>query len=140
MGRPKSAPLPSSIGEVLGRIEAWRAIRTPGRAMPDALWEEAVSWAGRHGSHPVAKALGLNPKMLKRRVNEDQRLGLHQISHPIRPTFIEMDGGIFTGAQANAGGSVDVVRPDGGRLVVRLAPGREVDLCGLVQTFLGSLG
>ena len=63
---------------------------------------------------------------------------LCQAPTPVRPTFVELGGDCVTdGGTVQAGPVVEVTHPDGGRLVMRLAPGSPVDAIGLLQSFLG---
>jgi hypothetical protein len=47
------------------------------------------------------------------------------------------DGAFFAGGPSQSGPTVEVTNPDGGRLVMRLAPGSVVDAMGLLESFLG---
>ena len=68
MGRPKHAALPSQIGDLLARIQAWRSSRKSGAPMPEDLWREAGEWASKVSINPVCKALGLSYADLKKRI------------------------------------------------------------------------
>ena len=137
MGRPKHAALPSQIGDLLARIQTWRSSRKSGVAMPEDLWRAAGEWASRVGINPVCKALGLSYSDLKKRAQPKQALQVFQRSGPMPPTFAELDGAFFAGGVGQAGPTVEVTNPDGGRLVMRLAPGGTVDAIGLLESFLG---
>ena len=137
MGRPKHAALPSQIGDLLARIQAWRSSRKSGAPMPVVLWLAAGEWASKLGINPVCKALGLSYSDLKIRTQPKQALQVFQRPGPVPPTFAELDGALFTGGVSQAGPTVEVTNPDGGRLVMRLAPGSTVDAIGLLESFLG---
>ena len=137
MGRPKHAALPSQIGDILARIQAWRSCRKSGAPMPEDLWQAAGEWASKVGINPVCKALGLSYADLKKRIQPKQAIRVFQQREPVKPTFAELDGAFFTGGLSQAGPTVEVTNPDGGRLVMRLAPGSAVDAIGLLETFLG---
>jgi len=137
VGRPKHAALPSQIGDLLARIQAWRSSRKSGAPMPEDLWRAAGEWASKVGINPVCKALGLSYADLKKRLQPKQALQVYQRPDPVRPTFAELDGAFFEGGMNQAGPTVEVTNPDGGRLVMRLAPGSTVDALDLLQAFLG---
>ena len=137
MGRPKHAALPSQIGDLLARIQAWRSSRKSGAPMPEELWREAGDWASKVGINPVRIALGLSFADLKKRMQPKQLLRVLQRPEPVHPTFAELDGAFFTGGVSQAGPTVEVTNPDGGRLVMRLAPGSAVDAMRLLESFLG---
>jgi len=137
VGRPKHAALPSQIGDLLARIQTWRSSRKSGAAMPEDLWRAAGEWASKVGINPVCKALGLSYSDLKKRAQPKQALQVFQRSGPLPPTFAELDGAFFAGGVSQAGPTVEVTNPDGGRLVMRLAPGGTVDAIGLLESFLG---
>ena len=59
MGKHNHAPLPIEFGESRTRIQAWRATKKPGSAMPIELWKEAASWTTEFGIHTVCQTLGL---------------------------------------------------------------------------------
>ena len=139
MGKHNHAPLPNEFGEVRTRIQAWRAAKKPGSAMPCDLWKEAASWTAKFGIHRVCKALGLSQTRMNEYLEPRQQLGLRQVPKVVQPTFVELTGDRFMGSgMPQAGPVVEVTSPDGGRLVMRLAPGTPMDVIGLVQSFLGS--
>jgi len=140
VGRPKHAALPSQIGEILARIQAWRSSRKGGTPMPEDLWRAAGEWASKVGINPVCKALGLSYADLKKRSQPKQTLHVFQRPDPVPPTFAELDGAFFTDGVSHTGPTVEVTNPDGGRLVMRLAPGSTVDALGLLQAFLERRG
>jgi hypothetical protein len=105
--------------------------------MPEDLWQAAGEWASKLGINPVCKALGLSYSDLKKRSQTKQGLHVYQRPDPVPPTFAELDGAFFAGELSQAGATVEVNTPDGGRLVMRLAPGSVVDAMGLLESFLG---
>lgn len=137
MGRPKHAALPSQIGDLLARIQAWRSSRKSGAPMPEDLWQAAGEWASKLGINPVCKALGLSYSDLKKRRQPKQGHQVYQRPAPVPPSFAELDGAFFAGGPSQAVPTVEVTNPDGGRLVMRLAPGSVVDAMGLLEAFLG---
>jgi hypothetical protein len=144
VGRPKSTPPPSQIGELLGRIQTWRSTRKSGMAMPEHLWKEAAGWASRFGRHAICQTLGLNEQAMQKHLEVGRTMGLRHMPETVktvRPTFVELDGSCFGGGPVvPPGPTVEVTSPDGGRLVMRLAPGSTVDAIGLLESFLGRHG
>ena len=140
MGRPKSTPPPGAIGELLGRIQVWRSTRKSGKPMPEHLWKEAADWASRCGRHVICQALGLSEKAMQKRLDAGRVMGLNRLTEAVRPTFVELAGDCFMGGPVPPGPVVEVTNPDGGRLVMRLAPGSAVDAIGLLESFLGRHG
>ena len=136
MGRPKHAALPSQIGDILARIQAWRSSRKRGAPMPEDLWRVAGEWASKVGINPVRKALGLSYAELKKHSQPKQALQVLQRPDPVPPAFAELDGAFFAGGVSPAGPTVEVTNPDGGRLVMRLALGSPVDALCLLEAFL----
>jgi hypothetical protein len=108
--------------------------------MPEVLWREAGDWAAKVGINPIRKALGLSYADLKKRLQPKQVLGVLQLPESVQPTFAELDGAFFTSEVSPVGPIVEVTKPDGGRLLVRLAPGSAVDTLGLMQSFLEGRG
>ncbi len=64
----KNKQLPESIAQMKRQVERFRAANPPRTRVPDAIWQPAVELARRHGAYPVARALRLDYKGLKRRL------------------------------------------------------------------------
>lgn len=137
MGKHNHAPLPMEFGEVRTKVQQWRAAKKPGSAMPIELWKEAASWTSKYGIHKVCQALGLSQTSMNKYLEPRRPMGLREVPRVVRPTFVELGGCFMEGGTPQAGPVVEVTSPDGGRLVMRLAPGSPVDAIGLVQSFLG---
>ncbi len=60
--------VPIEVERVRQRIERWRQERAPGAPIPPALWAAAANAARRHGVSRTTRALGLDYKKLKSRV------------------------------------------------------------------------
>lgn len=135
MGRHLREALPAEVQETRAKLEAWRKTRKSGTSLPAELWSEAVAWARRFGINPVCKVLGLSFTDLKKRMGRAH----HEVrARPkaVAATFVEFDG---AGFQAGIPGSpvVEVISPDGARMVLRWPSGVAVDVGGLVASFLG---
>lgn len=63
-----TAAVPVEVERVRRRIERWRQARVPGAPIPPALWAAAAKAAQRHGVARTTRALGLDYKKLKSRV------------------------------------------------------------------------
>jgi hypothetical protein len=60
--------VPIEVERVRQRMERWRQERAPGAPIPSALWAAAANAARRHGVSRTTRALGLDYKKLKSRV------------------------------------------------------------------------
>lgn len=139
MGR--RSPDPDHMLEALAtRIERWRRTRGSSRApMPEELWRAAVVLCEHFTVHSVAQFLRLGYDRLRRRCAEAQvprpAASSNQADDPL-VQFVE----IGRAAQPAAGPApigaheVELVRPDGARLILR---SREpLDLRQLAGAFL----
>lgn len=109
------------------RIENWRQTRPKLGPMPTPLWDASVRLARRYGASRISKALRVQYRALKNRM--DQR---PEGSSSPGPTFVEV-----TLSRPDLGGEcvVEMERPDGGRMTVRRPDHR--DLVALGATFWG---
>jgi hypothetical protein len=118
------------IDELRGRIDAWRRSETKGRAMPEALWEDASAAAQMLGIHRVSRELGLNYQALQRRAATGATLPA-----PSLPEFIELGG--LPGMNDAGGGNeavVEVLAGDGAKLTIRVKV-QNLDISALVKQF-----
>lgn len=125
------------------RIEAWRSMRPRTRAMPEALWDEAVSMARERGISRIARALGLSFDALKRRAGSGDAPGRRRRSVLSAPTpaartdFIEVKGlAQVSPAAVSQETVVEVVACDGARLSIRLKCA-SADVAALIHAFRG---
>ena len=72
MKRKKSRPIPQDLKQTLEQIESWRQSKPKPRAMPEHLWQDAVSLAQKYGSSRVHSLLRLDYTKLKRLVSQAQ--------------------------------------------------------------------
>jgi hypothetical protein len=108
--------------------------------MPEALWAEATSLARRFGVCPVSRAAGLGYGSLQRRVRPqvDLRRPTSDVSAAAPTTFVELSGADLVGGRSHSEGSgiaVELIDPDGARLVFRLPSGSTQELVALVRAF-----
>ena len=68
MKRQSKSVLPDSVTGFRCRLEEWRKSRTTLGPMPEALWNEAVELAARHGVAPISRDFHLDYSRLKRRL------------------------------------------------------------------------
>ena len=135
MGQHLREALPAGVQETRARLDAWRKAQGRGVPHPAALWSEAVSWARRYGVNPVCRALGLSFTDLQKRLGQIHHEVLHR-PKPAAPTFLEFEG---TGFHTETPGCpvVEVISPDGARMVMRWPAGSVVEVEALMASFLG---
>jgi len=131
MGRTKARVLPARVESVRERIEYWRETREKRSAMPERLWDAAVSVARAHGLWAVSRALRVNYETLKSRVDRAAKGG----AAGRRARFVELDGPELIGPAGRAGTVVELSRADGARLVVRLEGCEAPDVLALADGF-----
>ena len=145
--------LPVEMGRVAERIARWRAERTRLGPMPQELWRAAVELAGDHGVSATARGLNVDFGALKKRVDRDReqkrgrgRCALepssygHEAGTSEAVHFIELDGSaLVTEPSPARGTSVELSRPDGATMTVRLGGEAAVDVGALVESFLRSV-
>jgi hypothetical protein len=134
----KQSTIPAEVAAVRDRVAGWRGTRVKQCAMPEDLWDAAVSLVAKHGLSPVARAVRVNYGALKARCarRSDGEPGV----------FVEVEASRLLSPQAEAqdsrlksGGTVvEMCRPDGARLVVWLAAQEGVDVVGLAGAFWGT--
>ena len=129
MSRTKTIPqLPAEARPLQRRLRSWRAQRRPGMPIPVELWAQAVSLAGEHGLRSIALGLPLDYGALKKRVD------LAPSAAPRSLTFVEIPS---AEPPELCEAVVEITRPDGARLLIRL-PGRgPLDVAGLAASFCG---
>ncbi len=103
------------------RLELWRRSRPKVGPIPDELWREAVQLARAHGVSFVARALRLEYYALKRHL--EASLPSPGPASQVIPAFIEI---AMPPRPAAAECFVEMERPDGGRMRVRLADQQSV--------------
>jgi hypothetical protein len=101
---------------VRGRLAQWRAQRKRGERIPEELWTAAASLARRDGVGATATALRLSYYDLRRRV-EGEAAGRGGAPGP-GPVFVEMERAAQMPGPAEA--TIEVARPDGTRVILRL--------------------
>ena len=94
--RPETRPL--QLEAALRRIQAWRRTKPQYGRIPAQIWEEAVALVGQFGLATVARTLGLDYKLLKKRVAESAPAPVPVTPDPVVLGFVELPGGrLFEG-------------------------------------------
>ena len=126
--------LPPQLHRLTQRLKAWRSKRKPGQRIPEALWKAAGGLARLHGVNPTARALQLSYYDLQRRMTT--RLDPMK-SRTTVPTFVELPAPPLARSVTDPG-TLELTRPSGARLVLRLPVATPRHLLPLVQAFLRS--
>lgn len=133
-GRRRS-PVPRDIAALGRRVKRWRDRREKRSRMPEVLWREATRLAGKHGVSPVCRHAGLGYASLQQRVEAGRDASLQEAAG--EAGFVELSAEQLLGAPSVPQTVLELSDGDGTRLTLRLAPGTEVDVVGLVQGFRG---
>jgi hypothetical protein len=132
MRKLKTEKQVQEIEKVREKLDAWRAGRRSGasrRRIPEQLWRQAVKLAAEHGADRTRRALGLNHRSLKERIEKAGRTQEAQ-----QPTFMELPGGLMP----PCGGSVvELESGDGQKMRIQLASGERIDVAELARSFCG---
>ena len=119
------------LQSVARRLSAWRSTRQRGQRIPEDIWKAAVTLARAHGLNPTAAALKLNYYDLQRRLG----------SAPVRGSTPAVPSGFVELAAPSPviraeGTTLELVRPSGSRVILRLTSSHPTDLCPVVELFL----
>ncbi len=117
------------LARVRTGIEGWRKTRKNRCHMPEDLWRAAAEVARIHGLNPIAEALRLNYYALKRRVD-----GMGVERPVLRPAFVEIPS---TAPMAASACVVEMVRPDGSKMTIRMPADGDGKLVPLSEAFWG---
>ena len=129
-------PVPREITALRRRVARWRSNREKRSPMPEDLWREACRLARVHGVSPVCRHTGLGYASLRKRVASGADV-------PASPSAPVEDGGFVEVSAAQLLGTsatqtvLELSDREGTRLTLRLAPGSEVDVLELVESFRG---
>jgi hypothetical protein len=114
------------------RLTAWRSTRTRGQKIPEDLWLEAAELARAHGLSPATTALKLNYYDLQRRVGAGRARRKRRLP---QPTFVEWPAPALPALRCDPG-TLELIRPCGTRLLLRLPEASPKDLVPLVGLLL----
>lgn len=137
--------LPAEAKPLQRRIESWRRSRRGGEPMPGDLWRAATALARKHGVSLIARGLPVDYGALKKRVEGDgggfrgagAGGGIDLGDDVAAPLFVEFGAAPLMGSSGGDGAVVELARPDGTRMVVRLPAGASLDLARLAAAFCG---
>jgi hypothetical protein len=125
------SPVPSELQAAHRQFEQWRRTRQPGAHIPAPLWAAAVAVARRLGVYRTARMLHLESQKLKHLVTA--------ASPPSRtlaaPAFVELLAPPAAGSEEC---TIEIERPDGGRLRVQLRGAPVPDLVALTRVVCGT--
>jgi hypothetical protein len=113
-----------SLEQVRERFEEWRATREKRGRVPEELWDAAVDLTDRHSICVVSKTLRLDFNGLKQRV--------HKKRHGAETGFIAFD---LRPVSDEAECTIEMERPDGARMRVRLRGSAGLDLAQMLRGF-----
>ena len=133
MKKQNDRPLPKEIDQLRSRVEHWRRTRRKRCPMPEDLWEEAASLVRAHGMYPICRAVRLNHKNLRKRV--EQAAYSEHDGETRQGGFVEVSAAQLLGAPASTQTVLEFSDREGTRLTLRLPPGDGVDVLGLVASF-----
>ena len=114
------------------RLKRWRASRRPGQRIPEALWRRAARLAGVHGVSAISSALSLSYYDLQHRLGAATATTVQQGADAVGPHFIEL----APPERSGAGSILEVLKPCGQRLILRLPYFTSEEVAALLQTFL----
>lgn len=130
---PASAYFPSrQLQALVRRLRAWRTRPSRGRRIPEPLWKAAAELARDHGLSATASALKLNYYDLQRRLRTEQAPDGEPSAGP---QFVQLSP-LGSGDAASQAGTIELLRPTGGRVIVRLPAASPRQLLPLVQAIL----
>lgn len=134
-GRRRS-DVPAELLAAAGNVEQWRRTRTRGMRMPASLWSDAVKLAERFGVSMTATVLRIGYYSLKRRCQglsaPRQRQAVDR-SSGAAPTFVELPPMAFAPPKSEC--LIELEKPSGARLRIRLPEMTAVDLVALGRNF-----
>lgn len=137
MARGGGEELPSEIGALADRLDAYRSSRRRQRRLPEDLWTQAAQLARRYGVCRVQRALRLHYYDLQQRAEalpEPIRGTRHSAPKAPRPAFVEL--GLHP-SLARAGTILEVEDRTGRKLTVRLAAEHSGELVALARAVWG---
>lgn len=114
------------------RLTAWRATRRRGQRIPEALWRAATRLARIHGVSAISIALGLGYYELQRHLAAATATTGPGRADPAGPQFIPL----AAPEPPCERGTLEVLKPCGQRLILRLAHSTSEEMVVLMQTFL----
>jgi len=130
--KKRQAELPDSVGRVRTEIEMWRRDRKKQSPMPGPLWESATSLAETYGVYRISQALRLSYDSLRRRVESSKESTVTPLLEP--SSFVEL-GGVSVMRPGSSSVEIEMCKPDGSRMSVRVSEWSEVDVTSMIEEF-----
>jgi len=115
------------------RFDEFRSTQPSRSRLPEPLWTAAAELATRYGVHATARALRLDYRGLKKRVENRGRPNQKRTA-ATQPTFVELVGPAL-GAVTDC--SVEVESTQGSKLRLELKAIATTELVNLIRTFVG---
>ena len=137
MKAPIESPL--TLETAAEHFEQWRRNKKKGERIPEKLWSEAIDLVGRYGISQVTRTLRLSGTDLNKRRGIVET-GQRPRSQGGKGAFVEIDPALVDQARDVEAGAawIELERPDGLRLRLRLRPTGGADMLALLDRFLGA--
>jgi hypothetical protein len=119
----------AGLSAVRTALNAWRARKRGRKRIPPEIWQAAAREARRHGLSRVRQVLRVNYATLKRHTHGERE----RVAGGTEEEFVELATG-----RADSGGGclVEVQKPNGTRLRVRVPGPAGIDWSKLKEAFL----
>ncbi len=124
---------------VRDRVDAWRRTRKKRAPMPAELWEAVVALTEQRGVYPVARAMSLNHNRLRLRVLEAGRAEVRSRPTLEQTSFVELRAAQVFDLPESPRTEVEMSRPDGARVSIRLGGTQTLDMSALTSAFCAVL-
>ena len=134
MGKSRGE-LPEAVGRVRTEIETWRRIRKKRSPMPVRLWNAATELAQQHGVYRISQALRLSYESLRSKVKSSGRDAA--TARPPSSGFVEIGGVGLIPSVASSSVEVEMFKPDGSRMAIRVSGCSDVDVASMLEGFWG---
>ena len=126
----KRTALPVGLERARQRFERWRRTRKGHARIPESLWSVAVKAARRFGLHRTSRALRLEYRVLKRRVEVDAADPASS-QKEAAPSFVEL---LAVGKGSRPECVVELEDPSGARMRIELNGIAPSDLAALTRS------
>ena len=130
MSKKKTAPIPQDIKLVLQQFKRWRETKPSSRAIPEQLWQSAVSLAQKYSVSKIHSLLHLDYTKLKRLVSQAQSQAQDVIVHT-QAQFVSIPP-MFPTKECSPT-VIELSSTDGRSLVIRTH--QPLDLDALIHSF-----
>ena len=143
MRQKKDQEIPQDIKEVQALIECWRHTKPRPRAMPEHLWQDAVSLARKYGVYEISRALNVGYAKLKDLTSQtqpyphDRELVVHDPALPpaLPAGFVSFSPASLFDISESSPNELELISVDGNSLIIRTH--QPLDLPDLIRSFWG---